>query len=247
MKLIGVAHLHIFARCPVVVIQGPVVTRFWCLVHWSAKISWTDVIGNNVRRRAQGFGIVEGIAPGTHVLVFTTQVKVRVHVDQIGELIVQISGRCTTCTTIELKSGCSSHLFNHTIYTMYNLLTKQNVAVHPRTDGLHSWSLLPDEACAHIARRLRLCDGARIAWRRRRRSWVRLSTTILCVNDLLLDPPWKALIQLVEFITRHLSLVTKFEGLRSDTWEIHPLESKYTWFSGLFCTSSRSIPMKRKF
>ena len=116
MKLIGVAHLHIFARCPVVVIQGPVVTRFWCLVHWSAKISWTDVIGNNVRRRAQGFRIVEGIAPGTHVLVFTTQVKVRVHVDQIGELIVQISGRCTTCTTIELKSGCSSHLFNHTIY-----------------------------------------------------------------------------------------------------------------------------------
>ena len=93
VKLIGVAHLHIFARCPVVVIQGPVVTRFWCLVHWSAKISWTDVIGNNVRRRAQGFGIVEGIAPGTHVLVFTTQVKVRVHVDQIGELIVQISGR----------------------------------------------------------------------------------------------------------------------------------------------------------
>ena len=93
VKLIGVAHLHIFARCPVVVIPGPVVTRFWCLVHWSAKISWTDVIGNNVRRRAQGFRIVEGIAPGTHVLVFTTQVKVRVHVDQIGELIVQISGR----------------------------------------------------------------------------------------------------------------------------------------------------------
>ena len=76
---------------------------------------------------------------------------------------------------------------------------------------------------------------------------MRLSTTVLCVNDLLLDPPWKALIQLVEFITRHLSLVTKFEGLKSDTWEIHLLESKYTWFSGLFCTSSRSIPMKRKF
>ena len=67
VKLIGVAHLHIFARCPVVIIQAPGVIAWWSLVHWS------------------------GIAPLIHVLVFTTQVKVRVHVDQVGELIVQTS------------------------------------------------------------------------------------------------------------------------------------------------------------
>ena len=61
----------------------------WSLVHWSAKISWADVIRNNIPKH--GIGIVEGIAPIIHVLVFTTQVKVRVHVDQIGELIVQTS------------------------------------------------------------------------------------------------------------------------------------------------------------
>ena len=206
VKLIGVAHLHIVARCPVVVIQGPVVTHFWSLVHWSAKISWTDVIGNNVRRRAQGFGIVEGIAPGTHVLVFTTQVKVRVHVDQIGELIVQISGRAAQhAQQLNSNVGVLPICLITLQWPLYNLLTKQNVAFHPRTDGLHSWSLLPDEACAHIARRLRLCDGARIAWRRRRRSWVRLSATVLCVNDLLLDPPGKAPVQLIELLTRHLS------------------------------------------
>jgi hypothetical protein len=44
-----------------------------------------------------------------------------------------------------------------------------------------------------------------------RRSWVTLSTL---VNDLLLDPPWKTLIQLIELITRHLSLAKKFQGLR---------------------------------
>ena len=89
VKLIGVAHLHIFARCPVVIIQGPA-DIVWLIVHWSAKISWADVIRNDIPCKP-GIGIVEGIAPLIHVLVFTTQVKVRVHVDQIGELIVQTS------------------------------------------------------------------------------------------------------------------------------------------------------------
>ena len=58
---------------------------------------------------------------------------------------------------------------------------------------------------------------------------MRLSTTVLCVNDLLLDPPGKApiqlielltrhlsntLVQLIELLTRHLSLAKKFLGLR---------------------------------
>ena len=89
VKLIGVAHLNIFARCPVVIIQGPGVIGWWSLAHWSAKISWADVIRNDIPKH--GIGRVEGIAPIFHVLVFTTQVKVRVHVDQIGELIIQTS------------------------------------------------------------------------------------------------------------------------------------------------------------
>ena len=63
---------------------------WWSLAHWSAKISWADVIRNDIPCKP-GIGIVEGIAPLIHVLVFTTQVKVRVHVDQIGELIIQTS------------------------------------------------------------------------------------------------------------------------------------------------------------
>lgn len=45
----------------------------------------------DIRGIGQGIGIVEGIATLSHVLVFTTQVKVRVHVDQVGELIEQTS------------------------------------------------------------------------------------------------------------------------------------------------------------
>ena len=36
---------------------------------------------------------------------------------------------------------------------------------------------------------------------------MRLSTTILCVNDLLLDPPWKALIQGFHFSFGSVSLM----------------------------------------
>ena len=105
VKLIGVAHLHIFARFPVVIIQGPAVIACWSLVHWSAKISWADVIRNNIPKH--GIGIVEGIAPLIHVLVFTTQVKVRVHVDQIGELIVQTSEMIPNSSNT--LNGCSTH------------------------------------------------------------------------------------------------------------------------------------------
>ena len=45
----------------------------------------------DIRGIRQGIGLVEGIATLSHVLVFTTQVKVRVHVDQVGELIEQTS------------------------------------------------------------------------------------------------------------------------------------------------------------
>ena len=45
----------------------------------------------DIRGIGQGIGIVQGIAALSHVLVFTTQVKVRVHVDQVGELIEQTS------------------------------------------------------------------------------------------------------------------------------------------------------------
>ena len=91
VKLVGVTHFHIFARCPVVFIQRPVVIHCWCLIYWSAKISWADVVRMDIRGIGQGIGIVQGIATLSHVLVFTTQVKVRVHVDQVGELIEQTS------------------------------------------------------------------------------------------------------------------------------------------------------------
>ena len=163
--------------------------------------------------------------------MFTTQVKVRVHVDQIGELIEQTSemipNSSNTLNGFQLTTALNNswtEIYRYWVFfpilvlrcfTALITCSSRNrlCVIHPGTDGLHFRRQQSHEIFTHVAWRLRLCDGARIAWRcgGGRRSWVTLSTW---VNDLLLDPPWKTLIQLIELITRHLSLAKKFQGLR---------------------------------
>ena len=84
MKFVGLADFYILAPLEVVRMQS---ATFRGRIHWVAKEPRADIIWNDEAGIGKGLVHVKGIFTIIKIAMFGTQVEVRVHMDQVGELV----------------------------------------------------------------------------------------------------------------------------------------------------------------